>query len=62
MIHRVRWRLLRLSPRLPSGTIDNDALKGQWTLLFTGYTFCPDICPTTLSDLQTYPAPVASSC
>lgn len=33
-------------------TIDNGALKGQWTLLFTGYTFCPDICPTTLSDLQ----------
>lgn len=32
--------------------ISNDALKGQWTILFTGYTFCPDICPTTMSDLQ----------
>lgn len=32
--------------------IDNSALKDQWTLLFTGYTFCPDICPTTLSDLK----------
>lgn len=24
-------------------------LEGRWTLLFFGYTFCPDICPTTLS-------------
>lgn len=32
--------------------IGNEALKGQWTLLFTGYTFCPDICPTTMSDLK----------
>ena len=29
-----------------------DALKGQWTLLFFGYTFCPDICPTTLAELR----------
>ena len=35
-----------------AGTVENDALKGQWTLLFTGYTFCPDICPTTMSDLK----------
>lgn len=34
------------------GAIDNKALKGQWTLLFTGYTFCPDICPTTMSELK----------
>lgn len=27
-------------------------LKGQWTLLFFGYTFCPDICPTTLAELR----------
>lgn len=32
--------------------IDNNALKGQWTLLFTGYTFCPDICPTTMAQLR----------
>jgi protein SCO1/2 len=29
-----------------------DALKDKWTLLFFGYTFCPDICPTTLAQLR----------
>ncbi|MGL4715763.1 MAG: SCO family protein, partial [Aeromonas sp.] len=24
-------------------------LLGHWTFLFVGYTFCPDICPTTLA-------------
>lgn len=27
-------------------------LQGQWDLLFFGYTFCPDVCPTTLADLR----------
>jgi protein SCO1/2 len=26
-------------------------LRGKWTLVFFGYTFCPDICPITLSNL-----------
>lgn len=29
-----------------------DQLTGRWTLLFFGYTFCPDICPTTLAELR----------
>lgn len=29
-----------------------DDLKGRWSLLFFGFTFCPDICPTTLSVLN----------
>jgi protein SCO1/2 len=29
-----------------------DELKDKWTLLFFGYTFCPDICPTTLAQLR----------
>jgi protein SCO1/2 len=26
-------------------------LRGKWTLVFFGYTFCPDVCPVTLSNL-----------
>ena len=26
-------------------------LAGHWTLVFIGFTFCPDICPTTLAEL-----------
>ena len=26
--------------------------KGRITLLFFGYTYCPDVCPTTLSELR----------
>ena len=29
-----------------------DRLTGRWTLLFFGYTFCPDICPTALAELR----------
>ena len=29
-----------------------DRLTGYWTLLFFGYTHCPDICPVTLSVLR----------
>lgn len=27
-------------------------LKGHWTLVFLGFTHCPDICPTTLAQLS----------
>lgn len=26
-------------------------LHGHWTLVFIGFTFCPDVCPLTLSEL-----------
>lgn len=29
-----------------------DSLRGRWYLLFFGFTACPDICPTTLSDMR----------
>lgn len=30
----------------------NAILQGRWTLLFIGFTHCPDICPSTLSLLS----------
>ena len=29
----------------------DQSLEGDWTLLFFGFTYCPDVCPTTLSFL-----------
>ena len=29
------------------------SLRGHWSLLFFGYTNCPDLCPTTLATLAT---------
>ncbi len=34
------------------GSFTHENLKGKWSLLTFGYTFCPDICPMTLSDLN----------
>lgn len=34
------------------GDFSNANLKGHWNLLFFGYTHCPDVCPTTLSQLN----------
>ena len=31
---------------------DNAALEKRWSFLFFGYTYCPDVCPTTLSVLN----------
>ncbi len=31
---------------------DTQALRGRWQILFFGFTACPDICPTTLSDMR----------
>jgi len=28
------------------------SLQGRWHILFFGFTACPDICPTTLSDMR----------
>lgn len=31
--------------------VDESILKGRWTAVFFGYTFCPDVCPATLQSL-----------
>ena len=52
--------LLPQSRQLPDVKMTNqdgqsvlmNELKGKWSMLFFGYTFCPDICPTTLAQLR----------
>ena len=34
-----------------SQTFNSESLKGNWTILFFGYTNCPDLCPTTIYKL-----------
>lgn len=29
-------------------------LQGHWSLVFFGFTFCPDVCPTTLAQLDEF--------
>ena len=41
------WQL-RLSD---GGTATPATLQGRWTLVFLGFTHCPDVCPTTLAEL-----------
>ncbi|GAA0647122.1 SCO family protein [Brevundimonas lenta] len=32
--------------------VDQSILNGKWTLVFFGFTYCPDYCPTTLTMLE----------
>ncbi|KUM27950.1 hypothetical protein AU467_35175, partial [Mesorhizobium loti] len=31
--------------------VSDTDFRGQWLLIFFGYTHCPDVCPTTLSNI-----------
>lgn len=32
-------------------TVDQSVLDGKWTVVFFGFTYCPDFCPATLATL-----------
>lgn len=32
--------------------VDQTVLKGKWNVVFFGYTYCPDVCPTTMQALR----------
>lgn len=54
MIHMPELRAVSdfrlIQPDGQSLTPEN--LKGRWSFLYFGYTFCPDACPLTLNDLK----------
>src|SRR3981081_2688807 len=33
-------------------TVTDADLKGKWSLVYFGYTHCPDACPTALNDIS----------
>lgn len=33
---------------------NNHSLMGHWTLAAIGYTYCPDVCPTTLQEISVF--------
>jgi protein SCO1/2 len=44
-------------------TVTDQTFRGKWELVFFGYTYCPDLCPTTLgtiADALTELGPLAS--
>src|SRR5438067_9410349 len=42
-----RFALTTLSGR----EVTTDSYRGKWLLIYFGYTFCPDVCPATLTEL-----------
>jgi protein SCO1 len=38
--------------RSADGPVDTSAMRGKVLLIYFGYTYCPDICPTTLAALS----------
>lgn len=32
--------------------VDENVLKGRWSAVFFGFTYCPDVCPATLQTLN----------
>ena len=59
------WRTLDAGPAPPPSdigggfrlvdqtgkSVNEGLLRGKWSAVFFGYTYCPDVCPTTLANL-----------
>jgi protein SCO1 len=45
---RVRFALTAASD---GAAITEQTYRGKWLVVYFGYTFCPDVCPTTLLDI-----------
>jgi protein SCO1/2 len=41
--------------------VDSNTFRGQWDLVFFGFTHCPDVCPTTLQLLANVKKQLAES-
>ncbi|MBN4075088.1 SCO family protein [Gammaproteobacteria bacterium AH-315-E17] len=37
-----------------SNAVDLELLRDKWTLIFFGYTYCPDVCPLTMATLNQF--------
>jgi protein SCO1/2 len=64
IVAALAWRLARPAEPAPSdiggafhlvsqtgAPVDQRLLLGKWSAVFFGYTYCPDVCPTTLATL-----------
>ncbi len=54
--HTIEWlddprNLGSFSLETKTGAFDNQSLVGHWTIVLFGFLHCPDICPTSLSQL-----------
>src|SRR5262249_43328740 len=34
------------------GTVSDETYRGKWLLIYFGYTYCPDACPTALNSIS----------
>lgn len=56
-LHGSPYEPARPAPGIPLQTVDGEefdlyTLRGDIVLVYFGYTYCPDICPTTLADVK----------
>lgn len=47
--------------RADGGSFDERDFQGHWSLVFAGFTHCPDICPSTLALLNTVSSRLAEA-